>query len=83
MVGVLICRGCAHVGGGFGWLLFLGLVGCNLEGLWLKVVVAVVVDGVVVDVANVYCVGYYILSCCLYYFNVLNAKIKQLILAFL
>lgn len=43
----------------------------------------VVVDGVMVDVANVYCVGYYILSCCLYYFNVLNAKIKQLILAFL
>jgi len=35
---------------------------------------------VLVVVVVVYCVGYIILLCYLYYFNVLNAKIKLLIL---
>ena len=37
----------------------------------------------VMVVVVVYCVRYIILFCCLYYFNVLNVKIKLLILSVL
>ena len=36
-----------------------------------------------VVVAIVYCVRYIILLCCLYYFNILNVKIKLLMLGVL
>ena len=68
-----MCALCSQVGCGFVWS---GCVDCVV---WVLAVVSMAVVVVVVVVLTVvYCNRYIILLCCLYYFNVLNAKIKPL-----
>ena len=62
----------------FSCVVFYFYVLCGGFGCGYAVVSMVVV--VVVAVVVVYCSVYIILLCCLYYFNVLNAKIKSLML---
>ena len=55
-------------------------LGCIDYVVW---VLAMVSTAMVVVMVVVYCSGYIILLCYLYYFHVLNAKIKPLILGVL